>query len=204
MQGAKHRDFSLWLRRVLRVSHLRQVLHPLLLLVLLSLVASSCKPSPLKELGKVPDFSLEHVNGTAVQWESFRGRPVLVFFGYTYCPDFCPITLRKVEEAYRESGKPDDWPQLIFISVDPERDSPSSLQKYMEKFDIPGTALTGSEKELREAAKQFGVTFYTDPANSELIQHSPTLFIIDESGHIRYLFKFSESADELLQVVEAL
>ena len=169
-----------------------------------ALAFATCKPSPLKELGRVPDFALQNTDGRTVDWQSFRGQPVLVFFGYTYCPDFCPITLRKVEKAYLEAGKPEDWPELIFISVDPERDTAAALNDYMEKFDIPAVALTGSEKELREAAKQFGVTFYADPENSELIQHSPTMFVIDESGHIRYLFKFSESTEDLVEIVDAL
>ncbi|MBI41611.1 MAG: SCO family protein [Leptospiraceae bacterium] len=176
-----------------------------LFLMVLSLLAvlPACKPSPLKELGTIESFKLQDADGNTVNWSSFRGQPVLVFFGYTYCPDFCPMTLHKIEKAYKASES-SDWPTLLFISVDPERDTPAALKEYLGKFSFPSRALTGSEEELRLAAKRFGVTFYQDPANPELMQHSPVLFLIDEDATIRYLFKFSQTADELTDLVNAL
>tara|TARA_Y100001937_G_scaffold23899_1_gene34239 strand:+ start:287964 stop:288572 length:609 start_codon:yes stop_codon:yes gene_type:complete len=175
-----------------------------LFLFLVSGLMLACKPSPLKDLGKIGAFDLKNTEGSNVQWQEFRGAPAFVFFGYTYCPDFCPMTMHKVEKAYTESGKPSDWPRLIFISVDPQRDTPEALDDYMAKFSFPSLALTGSEQDLRQAAKAFGVTFYQDPKDPELMQHSPTLFVVDEDGRIRYLFKFSQKASELQEIVEAL
>ncbi|HBS05323.1 MAG TPA: hypothetical protein DEA96_10175 [Leptospiraceae bacterium] len=177
---------------------------PLILAVCALAFAGACKPSPLKDLGKIESFALNDVDGNTREWNSFRGSPVLVFFGYTYCPDFCPMTLHKVEKAYKDSGSPGDWPKLIFISVDPNRDSPAALKSYLSRFSFPSVALTGSETDLRNAAKRFGVTFYQDPENPELMQHSPILFVIDEDASIRYLFKFSQTADELREIVDAL
>lgn len=168
------------------------------------LLVSNCKPSPLKELGTVESFSLQDTKGNQIEWKQFRGEPVLVFFGYTYCPDFCPMTMHKVQKTYESMGSPEDWPRLIFISVDPRRDTPALLADYMGKFSFPSIALTGPEEKLRVAARRFGVTFYEDPENPELMQHSPVLFVIDEQAQIRYLFKFSQTSEELEKIVDAL
>ena len=168
------------------------------------LAVASCAPSQLKNLGKVEDFTLQDVNGNVVQWKDFRGKPVLAFFGYTYCPDFCPMTLHKLQKAFDASDEKENWPELLFLSVDPEHDSPNDLRKYLSEFTYPALALTGTDPELRIAAKQFGVTFYPSPENPRIIQHSPVLFLIDSSGNIRYLFKFDQTADELVAVVEEL
>lgn len=176
-----------------------------LFILLLSLFSfTACKPSPLKDLGQVPAFQLMNTKGQEIQWQDFRGEPVLVFFGYTYCPDYCPMTMHKVDRAYSAAGSPGDWPRLIFISVDPKRDTGEKLESYMKGFSFPSVALTGSEKELRKAAKQFGVTFYEDPKNPEIMQHSPVLFVIDEHARIRYLFKFSQTDQELQEIIDAL
>lgn len=105
------------------------------------------------------DFELLGHQGQTVSLSDFRGQAVLVFFGYSSCPDICPTTLATLADARRKLGRLDDEVQVIMVTVDPEVDTLERLGEYMEHFDRDFLGLTGTEEELRQAATYFGVYF---------------------------------------------
>ena len=98
------------------------------------------------------DFALRDPTGKERTLADFRGKAVVVFFGYTQCPDVCPTTLAALAEAMKKLGPDADRVQVVFITVDPERDTPEVLKSYVESFDAPIMALTGSTEAVAQAA----------------------------------------------------
>lgn len=132
------------------------------------------------------EFSLTDQNGNTVTNESLKGRPRLVYFGFTYCPDICPTALLAMGEAAKRLG--DKAPAQVFISVDPERDTVAHLKEYAGNF--PGLiALTGSAESVKQAARAYKV-YYKKNGDGEnyLIDHSGFIYLMDAKG--RYLTHF--------------
>ncbi len=137
----------------------------------------------------LPDFRLVDARGQAFTPERLKGHWNLLFFGYTHCPDVCPTTLatlRQTMQAYRKlGGDPADW-QVVFVSVDPQRDSPEQLGRYTRYFDPAFVGVTGAPDELRKLALGVGVVYGRvenpkDPDNY-LVDHSASIIAIDPEG----------------------
>ena len=148
------------------------------------------------------NFNLIDQNSKIVTNEDFYGKFTLIFFGFTFCPDVCPNTLNKISIAYdllQEDIKKSL--KVIFITVDPERDNFSIMNKYVSAFNKEFIGLTGSEKRIKQAADSMGVYFKknvtNDRTNEYLIDHSSIKFLMDKKGS--YLAHFSRdlSAEEL-------
>jgi len=133
-----------------------------------------------------------------------RGEPVLVFFGYTHCPDVCPATVGIVNQALATSGSD---AHTVFVSVDPERDTPDSLKTYLRYLPEAYIALTGTPALIRQTADAWGVTYAkidTGSASGYAMAHTADLYLLDAAGRIRAVFPFGTDADPISAALTAL
>ena len=141
-------------------------------------------------------FTLTDQNGRKVTEKDFLGKYMLVFFGYTYCPDICPTELQVMSAALDSLGPKADTVQPVFISVDPQRDTPEILKQYVENFHPRLMGLTGTPEEIASVAKTYRV-FYSRVENADpdayLMDHSTIMYLMDPQG--KFLKHFSYSTD---------
>lgn len=146
------------------------------------------------------NFKLSGVNGD-VTLSDYRGKLVLIYFGYTFCPDICPATLANVGQALRGlSEKQANDVQVIMISLDPERDTPEKLADYMSHFYPTFIGVTGSDEQLAEVTSLYGIFYQKSPgktAETYLIDHTATLLVIDREGYLKLVFPFGVTVDEI-------
>lgn len=153
------------------------------------------------------DFTLTNQFGRKTSLKDFRGRVVLVFFGYTHCPDVCPLTLTEMGRLRTLLGADDSRVQAIFITVDPARDTPRRLKSYLTNFDRGIVGLSGPESEIRAIAARYQARFArseTKSASGYLIDHTGFVYMLDGNGKVRYLFTYDVGADLLAQGVRRL
>jgi protein SCO1/2 len=149
---------------------------------------------PLETAGSASiggDFALVDQHGETRRPADFRGKLMLVFFGYTYCPDVCPTELQVMSEALDQLGAEAAGVTPIFITIDPARDTPEQLRLYAESFHPQLVALTGSPEAVAEAARAYKVYFAKRPLEDGdyLMDHSSFVFLMDREG--RYLMHFN-------------
>jgi protein SCO1 len=146
------------------------------------------------------DFTLTSAKGD-VSLSDYRGKLVLIYFGYTFCPDICPATLANVGQSLRELGAKADDIQLIMISLDPERDTPEKLASYVTHFHPSFVGVTGTPDELAKAASLYGI-FYEKVAGTDntgyLLNHTATLLVIDREGYLKLVFPFGVTVPEIV------
>lgn len=134
-------------------------------------------------------FTLADQDGKAVSWDSFKGRYRLVYFGYTYCPDVCPVDLQRIMQAYSRFEKADPVRaakvQPVMISVDPVRDTPAVMKTYVAAFHPRLVGLTGTEEQIAKVAKDFVVIYNREGekgAKDYLVSHSRTPYLFGPDG----------------------
>jgi protein SCO1/2 len=142
-------------------------------------------------------FTLQDSEGRTRTLADFRGKHVLVFFGFTQCPDVCPTALARAVEMKRRLGADAERVQVIFISVDPERDTPELLRSYTKAFDPTFLGLRGDEAATRRTAAEFKV-FYEKVAtgSSYTVNHTALTYVFDAQGRLRLGLRHTQSADE--------
>jgi protein SCO1 len=138
-------------------------------------------------------FSLTDQYGVSRNSADFRGRFMLVYFGYTYCPDICPTTLAVVADALGKLGKAADRVAPIFITIDPERDTPRVLRAYLKSFDPRFIGLTGSPRAIAEAAHAYRVYYRKHPLNGGgyALDHSSQIYLMGPDG--KFIAVFDET-----------
>jgi protein SCO1/2 len=134
------------------------------------------------------EFSLIDQNNQAFTAQSLKGAPTLVYFGYTHCPDVCPLTLLQLAQVVKSGVVP--GLRVVFISVDPARDTPSQLAQYVHAFDPDFIGLTGTAAMLQTVARNFGVAFLRVdlPGGDYSMDHSSTIFLMDRHGRNAAVF----------------
>lgn len=152
-------------------------------------------------------FKLKDPQGNVKTLSSFRGMMPMVFFGFTQCPAVCPTALARAAQIKKLMGKDGELLQVIFITVDPERDKPQMLDAYVKAFDPSFVALYGSLEETAATAKEFGVFFEKIPTGSTYtMSHTATSYVYDTRGVLRLGLSHSLSAqqctEDLLTVME--
>lgn len=187
------------------------------LLVGASLAASGCTPSsssspaaaaapPVMEGGG--DFALTDHDGKPFQLTSQRGKVVLIFFGYTFCPDACPTTLSKLSSVSRRLGNDASKVKVLYISVDPERDTPDVLKADLANFRIDSIGLTGTKAEIDTVVQQYGAAYEIvptpDSAAKYSVSHTTTLYALDPQGRLRTKFRYEATVDEIVDGIHAI
>jgi protein SCO1/2 len=170
----------------------------ILVATLLSLLAWSCGNAPAPNLGG--DFTLTNQDGRRMALHDLKGKSVLLFFGYTHCPDACPTMLSKLTRVYRLLGDNAKRVQTVFVSVDPERDSPAALKEYLSNFSIPVIGMTGTKAEIDKTISAYGGSYEITPSKSAAgpaVAHTTWLYLIDEEGQLRSQFEPGEDAEKI-------
>ncbi|OWQ87750.1 SCO family protein [Roseateles aquatilis] len=152
-------------------------------------------------------FSLPDQYGRTRSLDDFKGKVVVVFFGFTQCPDVCPTTLAELAQVKKALGPDGDKVQGVFITVDPERDKPELLKAYLESFDPGFVALRGSPEQLKEVAKEFKVYYAKVPGktpDSYTMDHTAASFLFDPQGRVRVFSRYGAGTQALMGDIKAL
>jgi protein SCO1 len=152
-------------------------------------------------------LELTDQNGKKRSLAEFKGKAVAVFFGFTQCPDVCPSALGELAQVKAALGKDADRLQVIFVTVDPERDTPAILKAYLANFDKQALGLSGSLDETAAAAKEFKVFFQKVRGRTEgsyTMDHTAGSYIIDPAGNIRLFVRHGSNTAWLVDDVKAL
>lgn len=167
-----------------------------LLVVLLALAAcgrGETRPGASDISGVMPDlsFTMTRANdGAAVTADTYRGKPVLLYFGYTHCPDECPTTLANLANALRDLGPRANDVRVLFVSVDPQRDTLPILKAYVSTFAPQIDGLRGTDDQIAALARRYRVLYRVTPASAgqdSQVMHSDSTFFFDPSGHARFV-----------------
>ncbi|HVY58676.1 MAG TPA: SCO family protein [Xanthobacteraceae bacterium] len=142
-------------------------------------------------------FRLTDQDGKVVTDQDMRGKPFLVFFGFTHCPDVCPTTLFDMSEVLRNLGPDANKVGALFITVDPERDTPEKVKDYLSSFDPHLRGLTGDPAALASVAKEYRVYYKKIPTNDGdyTMDHTAIVYLMDKQGHFIAPFNLRRSAE---------
>jgi protein SCO1 len=154
-----------------------------------------------------PDLSLTGADGKTLTLSDLRGKLVVLYFGYTFCPDVCPTTMAALAQAMRELGSRADEVQVIMVTVDPERDTPDKLNTYVRAFDPRFIGLSGTPDQIAGAAEAFGVYYEKHAGSSDttyLVDHTATTTVIDKYGRIRLIWPYGTPPEELTADIDHL
>jgi protein SCO1 len=153
------------------------------------------------------DFTLMSEYGTRMTADNLRGKTVLLYFGYATCPDVCPTTLTTLSGALKRLGRAGQSVRVLFVSVDPRRDSPRKLRDYVAAFGPQFVGLTGTDDELTALAKRYRVAYRREAPDANgnyAVYHSSAVFVFDRSGRARLLVTPSEPDEQLARDLSAL
>lgn len=177
----------------------------LLIFCLIFLSAVACAGTETLKSGvfepprAAPDFLLPASTGGDFSLADARGKLVVLAFGFTHCPQICPMTLARLTDAARQLGDQASELQVLYISVDPERDSVARLQEYLAHFNPAFIGLTGTPEQLAEVRKAYGIMaakeIYGD--GSYQVHHSSFVYLIDRQGLLRALVPYGKSAEDI-------
>ena len=142
-------------------------------------------------------FHLEDQNGKPVSDQDMKGRPFLVFFGYTHCPDICPMTLFEISEVMKSLGRDADRTGALFITVDPERDTPATLKDYLSNFDPHLRGLTGDPAAVDAALKAYRVYAKKIPLKDGdyTMDHTAVVYLMDKDGRFVAPFDLKQTPE---------
>jgi len=153
------------------------------------------------------EFTLTDAEGRTRTLADYRGKAVVVFFGYTQCPDVCPTTLAALAEAMRMLGPDADRVQVLFVTVDPDRDTPELLKAYVPAFDPRFVGLRGDAKALEAVAKEFRIVYQKAPGatpSTYTVDHSAGTFLYDPQGRLRVYIGHGQAPDAFVHDLREL
>jgi protein SCO1/2 len=199
----------------MKIVNSRTKLPALLLLLLLSLLLGACQrsePLPFRLTnisGHMPDLEFKLTNdlGKAVTGADYRGKVMLLYFGYTHCPDVCPLTMAQLHVVMQRLGPLADDVRILFVSVDPARDTPKVLHAYVNAFDSHAIGLTGTAGATEALSKRYRSAFTREPASADgnyEVSHSSAIYVFDRDGRARLLATPSASHDDLVHDLHLL
>jgi protein SCO1/2 len=153
------------------------------------------------------DFSLISGSAQRVKLSDFRGKVVILYFGYTFCPDVCPSTLADLTKVMKSLGANADQVQVLMVTVDPERDDPEKIGQYVAHFDPGFIGLTGTSEQIAEVATYYGIYYAKIPgknASEYSMEHTASLMVIDKKGYLRIVYPFGTSPGDISSDVSVL
>ena len=173
--------------------------------IIVASVVAACGPAGPKFQGSDVsgvafghDFRLTDHNGKPRALADFYGKVIVMFFGYTQCPDVCPTTMSELAAAMQKLGRDADRVQVLFVTVDPERDTPELLSRYVPAFNPTFLGLYGDAAATAEVAKEFKILYQKQPGatpGSYTMDHSAGTFIFDPQGRLRVYISYGQGAD---------
>ena len=184
--------------------------------LMLAASLAACGKSPEKLQFKGTDITgaeygrtlaLTDQDGKSRTLADFKGKVVVVFFGYTQCPDVCPTTMAELAQVKKSLGKDGERLQGIFVTVDPERDTAAVLKGYMGSFDPSFVALRGTVEQTKEVAKEFKVFFAKVPGrtpDSYTMDHTAGSYVFDSNGKLRLFVRYGSGSDALAADLKTL
>lgn len=184
--------------------------------VMAALVLAGCQPAPQPPVFQATDitgaafardFRLTDHNGSVRTLADFKGKAVAVFFGYIHCPDVCPTTLSDFAAALQLLGQQADRVQVIFVTVDPQRDTPDLLKQFVPAFNPSFLGMVADADTLRRLAKEYKVVYQktaVKAADDYLIDHSAGTYVYDPNGRLRLLMPYGSSPDVIAQDLKTL
>ncbi len=172
----------------------------LLMMCMISMAAVAAVPQLPVYAALGGDFSLTDTLGKSVSLRDWQGKVMILTFGFTACPHICPTTLMELSKLYGGLGDRASQVQIVFISIDPKRDTPEHLRRYLLAFQANIVGLTGSEDQLRQVAKLFGAVF-NDAGDVGEVSHSDRIYLLDAKGQVRQIYAREEQFDQLQQDV---
>lgn len=147
------------------------------------------------------DFTLDDAStNRAFKLSDVRGKVALLFFGYTSCPDACPLTMSKITRAVETTPGAREQVVTLFITVDVDRDGPETLARYVKSFGVPMVGLRGTRAEIDAVVAQYRAVYRIEPSDSAggpSVSHSVCTYLIDQRGQLRYLFRHDDSAEKI-------
>ncbi|GIZ51901.1 SCO family protein [Noviherbaspirillum aridicola] len=153
------------------------------------------------------NFQLTDHTGKPRTLADFKGKAVVLFFGYTNCPDVCPTTMVKLAQAMEKLGKDSERVQVLMVTLDPKRDAQEVLSKYVPAFHPSFLGLTGDEQQVDAAAKEFKVIRVLQKANENgfyTVDHSGQTYAFDPQGRLRLFFRDAQPVDDIVKDLQTL
>ena len=176
-----------------------------------SLLAAACAGEPQFQSTDITgvdygkSLELTDHTGRARTLQDFRGKAVVLFFGFTHCPDVCPTTLGEISNALKALGRDADRVQVLFVTVDPERDTQEALEKYVTAFDPRFLGLYGDAAATRRAAQEFKIYYEKrKTADSYSVDHSAQSYVLDPQGRLRLLVRHERIGSDLAADLKTL
>ena len=179
--------------------------------ILCALLLAACSPAPVFKATDISgvdwgsgDFELTAHTGQRAKAADFRGKVVVMFFGFTHCPDVCPPTMAKLAVLMKRLGDDAQRVQVLFVTVDPENDTVKQLAGFVPQFHPSFIGLTGTDKEIAAVASEYKVAYGKNPKNPTLVDHSTGILIKDAKGKLRLLVKNDVPVEDLEHDVRVL
>lgn len=171
-----------------------------------ALAAPQLKAGVFEPPRAAPPLALATASGQPFRLDEYRGKVVLLAFGYTHCEAVCPVTLAMLAQAMQQLGADAARTQVVFASVDPERDDPARMGAWVRRFNPRFAGLTGSRAQVDAVMQAYGITVQKHPmgANDYVLAHSSYIYIIDRKGMLRALLPFGRPAADMVHDVRAL
>lgn len=163
--------------------------------------------SLIKPATPADDFQLTDQNGNAYRLSDQQGKVVVLFFGYTHCPDFCPVTLAQFRDLKASLEEQSEQVEFVFITVDPEQDPVSRMKEYVDAFDPKLVGLTGTRSELELVWKNYGVYQEKHTGHDETdttVDHSTRTYLVDQQGKLLLTYPFGFETDKIVQDIHLL
>ncbi|MCZ2126301.1 MAG: SCO family protein [Anaerolineales bacterium] len=152
-------------------------------------------------LPPAPEFTLTKADGATFRMSDQRGKIVMLFFGYTSCPDVCPTTLAELKQVVDKLGEDGERVQVVFVSVDPKRDTPERIQAYAAQFNPTFLGLSGTMDELSPIWSEYSIwreEAESDSAAGTIVNHTARLFLIDPQGNLRLSYVYGAPLDDIV------
>jgi protein SCO1/2 len=194
------------------VKHQRRiVVWPIAILALLCAMCAMAADRPVLKAGvfepprAAPELSLQASNGGKLSLASYRGKVVLLGFGFTSCPQVCPTTLAVLAQARKRLGAEGKHVQVVYVTVDPERDDAQRMRAYLRGFDPTFVGGTGTPAQLASVRKDYGVMAERKPVgDSYSVGHSSSVYLIDRSGRLRGMMPYGRSPADYVHDIRIL